>query len=162
VTRASRASSGRIIKVISLVEAPWTAMTRRTPFGLLALRLSREEADGLGVIAVDGHRMVALDDAGHIINRSSPRARHAAVSPQASPRRCTRRSPTTGTATRRTRFDHYGFPGPTALPSVELVDMETPTPVNALEAKGIGESATIGANQGQGCRSGVGAVPGVV
>jgi carbon-monoxide dehydrogenase large subunit len=30
------------------------------------------------------------------------------------------------------------------LPSIELVTMETPTPVNPLGAKGIGESATIG------------------
>jgi hypothetical protein len=31
------------------------------------------------------------------------------------------------------------------LPSIELVPMETPTPHNALGAKGIGESGTIGA-----------------
>ena len=30
------------------------------------------------------------------------------------------------------------------LPSFELVAMETPTPLNALGAKGIGESGTIG------------------
>jgi aerobic carbon-monoxide dehydrogenase large subunit len=30
------------------------------------------------------------------------------------------------------------------LPAFELVSMETPTPVNPLGAKGIGESATIG------------------
>ena len=39
----------------------------------------------------------------------------------------------------------YGFPGATELPSFELVEMETPTPVNLLGAKGIGESGTIGA-----------------
>jgi carbon-monoxide dehydrogenase large subunit len=32
----------------------------------------------------------------------------------------------------------------TELPSFELVAMETPTPINALGAKGIGESGTIG------------------
>jgi carbon-monoxide dehydrogenase large subunit len=32
----------------------------------------------------------------------------------------------------------------TELPSFELVGMETPTPVNPLGAKGIGESGTIG------------------
>ena len=32
----------------------------------------------------------------------------------------------------------------TELPSFELVDMATPTPVNPLGAKGIGESGTIG------------------
>lgn len=36
-------------------------MTRKErPFSLLALHLGREEADGLGVIAVDDHRIVAL------------------------------------------------------------------------------------------------------
>jgi carbon-monoxide dehydrogenase large subunit len=39
----------------------------------------------------------------------------------------------------------YCIPGATELPSFELVDMETPTPVNPLGAKGIGEAGTIGA-----------------
>ena len=30
------------------------------------------------------------------------------------------------------------------LPSIEVVHMETPTPLNPLGAKGIGESGTIG------------------
>jgi len=39
----------------------------------------------------------------------------------------------------------YCMPAATELPFFELVEMETPTPVNALGAKGIGESGTIGA-----------------
>ncbi len=39
----------------------------------------------------------------------------------------------------------YSMPAATELPSFELVAMETPTPVNALGAKGIGEAGTIGA-----------------
>jgi carbon-monoxide dehydrogenase large subunit len=39
----------------------------------------------------------------------------------------------------------YSFPAATELPSFELVGMETPTPINPLGAKGIGESGTIGA-----------------
>jgi aerobic carbon-monoxide dehydrogenase large subunit len=39
----------------------------------------------------------------------------------------------------------YCIPGATELPSFELEDMETPTPVNPLGAKGIGEAGTIGA-----------------
>ena len=38
----------------------------------------------------------------------------------------------------------YCIPGATELPSFERVEMETPTPMNSLGAKGIGESATIG------------------
>ena len=39
----------------------------------------------------------------------------------------------------------YCIPGPTELPSFELDPMQTPTPVNPLGAKGIGEAGTIGA-----------------
>ena len=42
-------------------------------------------------------------------------------------------------------FAGYGFPSAAELPSFEVVEMETPTPVNSLGAKGIGESGTIGA-----------------
>jgi carbon-monoxide dehydrogenase large subunit len=38
----------------------------------------------------------------------------------------------------------YAMISATELPSFELVGMETPTPVNPLGAKGIGESGTIG------------------
>jgi carbon-monoxide dehydrogenase large subunit len=41
-------------------------------------------------------------------------------------------------------FTGYEFPSAAELPSFEVVEMETPTPVNALGAKGIGESGTIG------------------
>ncbi len=37
------------------------------------------------------------------------------------------------------------MPAATELPSIELAAMETPTPINPLGAKGIGESGTIGA-----------------
>jgi carbon-monoxide dehydrogenase large subunit len=39
----------------------------------------------------------------------------------------------------------YPFVSATELPSFELVDMATPTPMNPLGAKGIGEAGTIGA-----------------
>jgi carbon-monoxide dehydrogenase large subunit len=39
----------------------------------------------------------------------------------------------------------YGIPAATELPQIEVVGMETPTPVNPLGVKGIGESGTIGA-----------------
>ena len=41
-------------------------------------------------------------------------------------------------------FADYAFISAAELPSFELVTMETPTPVNPLGAKGIGESGTIG------------------
>ena len=39
----------------------------------------------------------------------------------------------------------YAFPSAAELPSFDAVEMETPTPINSLGAKGIGESGTIGA-----------------
>lgn len=38
----------------------------------------------------------------------------------------------------------YGMPTAADLPGFELLDMQTPTPYNALGAKGLGEAATIG------------------
>ena len=42
-------------------------------------------------------------------------------------------------------FVTYAFPSAADLPSFDSVEMETPTPINPLGAKGIGESGTIGA-----------------
>jgi aerobic carbon-monoxide dehydrogenase large subunit len=47
-------------------------------------------------------------------------------------------NPRTGT------FIDYGIPTIGEIPSVETVSMETPTPLNPLGAKGVGESGTIG------------------
>ncbi len=42
-------------------------------------------------------------------------------------------------------FMDYGFGAASEFPSFERVPMETPTPLNPLGAKGVGESGTIGA-----------------
>jgi carbon-monoxide dehydrogenase large subunit len=39
----------------------------------------------------------------------------------------------------------YAFPSAAEFPSFERVEMETPTPLNPLGVKGIGEAGTIGA-----------------
>jgi carbon-monoxide dehydrogenase large subunit len=41
-------------------------------------------------------------------------------------------------------FVDYGFPSAAEMPSFEVHSTETPTPLNPLGAKGIGEAATIG------------------
>jgi aerobic carbon-monoxide dehydrogenase large subunit len=43
-----------------------------------------------------------------------------------------------------TTFAGYAFPSAADLPSWEAVEMQTPTPVNPLGAKGVGESGTMG------------------
>mgnify|MGYP003346427904 CR=1 FL=1 len=42
-------------------------------------------------------------------------------------------------------FADYGFPSAAEVPSFTTVHLESPTPLNELGAKGIGESGTIGA-----------------
>jgi aerobic carbon-monoxide dehydrogenase large subunit len=42
-------------------------------------------------------------------------------------------------------FADYGFPSAAELPSFTLLDMATPTTLNPIGAKGIGEAGTIGA-----------------
>ena len=43
-----------------------------------------------------------------------------------------------------TNFADYAFPSAAEFPSFETFNTETPTPLNPLGAKGIGESGTIG------------------
>ena len=88
---------------------------------------------------------VAVDDAGRILNPLLADGQVHGGSPRARPRRCSRRSSTTRTATRSRRTSPT-TPSISAaeLPSFELVHMETPTLGTPLGAKGIGESGTIG------------------
>ena len=90
-------------------------------------------------------RMVAVDDAGTIINPVLAEGqRHGGLAQGAAQ-----------ALLEEVRYDEDGNPvtsnladyamiSATELPSFELVSMETPTPNNALGAKGIGESGTIG------------------
>ncbi len=95
---------------------------------------------------VDLVRLVACDDAGRILNPMLAEGqRHGGIAQ--------------GVAQalfEAVRYDHdgnpltatladYGIPGAPDMPSWDLVTVETPTPMNPLGAKGIGESGTIGA-----------------
>ena len=96
--------------------------------------------------AVELERLVAVDDAGRIISPTIAEGqRHGGI----------------GSGIAQALYEEflydengnplsgnllaYPFPSAAELPSFELVPMETPTPVNELGAKGIGESGTIGA-----------------
>ncbi len=96
--------------------------------------------------AVELRRLVAVDDAGNLINPLIAEGQvHGGVA--------------TGVAQAlyeefvydeegnplTASFLGYAFPSAAELPSWDVVEMETPTPINALGAKGIGESGTIGA-----------------
>ncbi len=91
-------------------------------------------------------RLVALDDAGTIINPLIAEGqRHGGLAQGAAQALLEEvlydpdGNPTTST------FADYPFPSATELPTFELVASETPTSYNPLGAKGIGEAGTIGA-----------------
>jgi len=91
-------------------------------------------------------RLVAVDDAGTLINPLIAEGQvHGGIATGVAQALYEHfvydddGNPLTGT------FVGYAFPSSADLPSWEAVEMETPTPLNALGAKGIGESGTIGA-----------------
>jgi aerobic carbon-monoxide dehydrogenase large subunit len=106
----------------------------------------------VAVVEVDtdtGHvelqRLVAVDDAGTLVNPLVAEGQvHGGVATGAAQALYeevvydSNGNPLTAT------FTGYAFPASSELPLWEAVEMETPTPVNVLGAKGIGESGTIG------------------
>ncbi len=124
------------------VESEFKADSPTFPFGAHVALVEVDTETG----AVELVRHVAVDDAGRIVNPVLAEGQvHGGVA--------------TGVAQalyEEVRYDAsgnpltaslaaYGLPSAADLPSFELARMETPTPVNALGAKGIGESGTIGA-----------------
>jgi carbon-monoxide dehydrogenase large subunit len=90
-------------------------------------------------------RLVAVDDAGTIINPLIAEGQRHGGFAQGVAQALLEEvlydedgNPTTST------LADYPFVSATELPSFELVDMATPTPMNPLGAKGIGEAGTIG------------------
>jgi carbon-monoxide dehydrogenase large subunit len=112
------------------------------PFGAhLALVEVDTETGG-----VELRRLVAVDDAGRIISPLLAEGqRHGGIAQGAAQALLEEvlydgdGNPVTST------FADYGIISATELPSFELIPMETPTPLNELGVKGIGESGTIGA-----------------
>ncbi len=95
--------------------------------------------------AVSLTRLVAVDDAGTVINPLLAEGqRHGGLAQGAAQALLEEflydadGNPVTA------NLADYPMVSATELPSFELVPMETPTPVNPLGAKGIGESGTIG------------------
>lgn len=90
-------------------------------------------------------RHVSVDDAGTVLNPVLAEGqRHGGIAQGAAQALLeevvydAEGNPQTGT------FADYAIVTATELPSFELLEMETPTPVNALGVKGIGEAGTIG------------------
>jgi len=123
-------------------EADFEASSPTYPFGTHVAVVEVDTETGLARLV----RMVTCDDAGTILNPLLVEGqRHGGIAQGAAQ-----------ALYEWVRFDDDGNPQTTnladytmvsaaELPSFELVAMETPTPVNPLGAKGIGESGTIGA-----------------
>ncbi len=125
-----------------LVRAVFTAPGATYPFGA---HVAVAEVD-IETGKAELRRLIALDDAGTIINPLVAEGqRHGGLAQGAAQALLEELlydedgNPTT------TTFADYPIVSATELPSFELVTTETPTSYNALGAKGIGEAGTIGA-----------------
>jgi carbon-monoxide dehydrogenase large subunit len=94
---------------------------------------------------VDLIRLVAVDDAGTVINPLVVEGQvHGGVFTGAAQALFEAFEYDEDGTPLTSTFVGYGFPSAADLPSWEFVEMETPTPLNPLGAKGIGESGTMG------------------
>ena len=91
-------------------------------------------------------RMIAVDDAGTIINPLVAEGQvHGGVAAGIAQALFEELRYDTEGNPQNANLVTYCMPAAPELPSFELAEMETPTPINPLGAKGIGESGTIGA-----------------
>ncbi|HET6259894.1 xanthine dehydrogenase family protein molybdopterin-binding subunit [Pseudonocardia sp.] len=112
------------------------------PFGAHVAVVEVDIESGKAVV----DRIVTLDDAGPIVNPLLAEGqRHGGIAQGISQALLEEvvydadGNPLTAT------FADYAFPSAAELPSFTLLDMATPTTLNPLGAKGIGEAGTIGA-----------------
>ena len=90
-------------------------------------------------------RLVACDDAGRVLNPLlADGQRHGGIAQGAAQALYEQVAFDGDGNPLTTNFADYAIVSAAELPSFELVDLETPTWVNPLGAKGIGESGTIG------------------
>jgi carbon-monoxide dehydrogenase large subunit len=96
-----------------------------------------------GAVRLD--RLVAVDDAGTILNPLLAEGqRHGGLAQGAAQALMEEVSYDEDGNPVTSNLADYAMISAAELPMFELIPMETPTPVNALGAKGIGESGTIG------------------
>jgi aerobic carbon-monoxide dehydrogenase large subunit len=95
---------------------------------------------------VDLQRLVAVDDAGTVINPVIVEGQvHGGVATGVAQALYEHFAYDEDGTPLSSTFVGYAFPSAADLPSWEFVEMETPTPLNPLGAKGVGESGTMGA-----------------
>jgi carbon-monoxide dehydrogenase large subunit len=96
--------------------------------------------------AVELKRMLAVDDAGRIINPLVAEGQvHGGVVAGVAQALYEELTYDEEGNPQNANLVTYGIPAATELPPIEVIEMQTPTPINPLGVKGIGESGTIGA-----------------
>jgi carbon-monoxide dehydrogenase large subunit len=95
--------------------------------------------------SVDLQRLIAVDDAGHIINPMVAEGQvHGGLAAGIAQALHEELTYDEDGNPMNSNLVTYGIPGAGELPFFERVEMVTPTAINPLGAKGIGESGTIG------------------
>jgi carbon-monoxide dehydrogenase large subunit len=122
-------------------ETDHTPMMPTFPFGAHVAVVEVDVETGLARL----RRLVALDDAGTIINPLLAEGQvHGGIAQGTAQVLQEEMFYDADGQPRTTNFADYAIVSAGDLPSFELVSMETPTFANALGAKGVGESGTIG------------------
>ncbi len=133
-------ASGRLTELAA--ETDFTAAQPTFPFGAHVAVVEVDTETG----SVKLQRLVAVDDAGRIINPLVAEGQvHGGLAAGIAQALHEELTYDEDGNPMNSNLVTYGFPGATEFPFFELVEMETPTPINPLGAKGIGESGTIGA-----------------
>ncbi|RZT88668.1 carbon-monoxide dehydrogenase large subunit [Pseudonocardia sediminis] len=123
------------------VDTTWDGKKATFPFGAHVCVVEVDTESG----KVTVEKIIAVDDAGPILNPLLCEGqRHGGIAQGIAQALLEEvvyddeGQPLTGT------FADYGIPSAAELPSFDLVEMTTPTPVNPMGYKGIGEAGTIG------------------
>ena len=124
------------------VESDFTAPSPTFPFGAHVAVVEVDTETG----SVDLQRMIVVDDAGTIINPLVAEGQvHGGVAAGIAQALFEELRYDEDGNPQNANLVTYCMPAAPELPTFEVIDMATPTPVNPLGAKGIGESGTIGA-----------------
>ena len=123
------------------VDTTWDGKKPTFPFGAHVCVVEVDTESG----KVTVEKIIAVDDAGPILNPLLCEGqRHGGIAQGIAQALLEEvvyddeGQPLTGT------FADYGIPSAAELPSFDLVEMTTPTPINPMGYKGIGEAGTIG------------------
>jgi aerobic carbon-monoxide dehydrogenase large subunit len=125
-----------------VVQTRFTASAPTFPFGAHLVVVELDTESGKAEVV----RIVTVDDAGTIVNPLLAEGqRHGGIAQGVAQALLEEVLYDADGNPQTSTLADYPFVSATELPSFELVDMATTTPVNPLGAKGIGEAGTIGA-----------------